>query len=302
MAIQEYRGNMTILDKDGNIQKNADGLSRWPLTNEIDNPSYFPEENSPQIPKEGVSTTDLNTTFFEEVRNSYTQDDNCRIVCQSLTKKSKGTSLIHSLDETWKKSYYEGRFNIIDGIIYHRTKYTCVMIVVDLSLINLVLKECHDSPFSGDLSEDQTREKSKTCIWWPMWKKVVAEYCNTCERCQKENKSTGKILENMVKSKNPVDLGKLSVWISTNKTPAILEEGSNTRLPQDSLRKDLFEINPTSYSFKGMKYKAMKLAVEFMEDSFEYAKDNWDKSHATPQLKVADLELVCTTNFNKIKG
>ncbi|MBW0582314.1 hypothetical protein O181_122029 [Austropuccinia psidii MF-1] len=39
-----------------------------------------------------------------------------------------------------------------------------------------------------------------------------------------------------------------------------------------------------------------------MEDSFAYAKDNWDKSHATPDFKVGDLVLVSTTNCNKIKG
>ncbi|MBW0519230.1 hypothetical protein O181_058945, partial [Austropuccinia psidii MF-1] len=73
------------------------------------------------------------------------------------------------------------------------------MTVVDRSLINLVLKEFHDIPFSGNLSEDRTREKIKTCIWWPMWRKYVAEYCKTCDRCQKENKSTGKRLGNMIK-------------------------------------------------------------------------------------------------------
>ncbi|MBW0565736.1 hypothetical protein O181_105451 [Austropuccinia psidii MF-1] len=52
--IQEYRGNMTICHKDGNIHKNADGLSRWPLPNNIDSPAYVPEEASPQIPIEGI--------------------------------------------------------------------------------------------------------------------------------------------------------------------------------------------------------------------------------------------------------
>ncbi|MBW0575208.1 hypothetical protein O181_114923 [Austropuccinia psidii MF-1] len=66
MAIQEYRGNMTIVHKDGNFNKNADGLRRWPLPNDIYNPAYVPEEASPQIPIEGISVTDLNTTFFEE--------------------------------------------------------------------------------------------------------------------------------------------------------------------------------------------------------------------------------------------
>ncbi|MBW0569771.1 hypothetical protein O181_109486 [Austropuccinia psidii MF-1] len=55
--IQEYRGN---------INKNSDGLRRWPLPNNIDNPAYVPEEATPQIPIEGISVTDLKKTFFEE--------------------------------------------------------------------------------------------------------------------------------------------------------------------------------------------------------------------------------------------
>ncbi|MBW0516611.1 hypothetical protein O181_056326 [Austropuccinia psidii MF-1] len=39
-----------------------------------------------------------------------------------------------------------------------------------------------------------------------------------------------------------------------------------------------------------------------MEDFLAYAKDKWDKSHATPDFKVGDLVLVSTTNFNNIKG
>ncbi|MBW0553922.1 hypothetical protein O181_093637 [Austropuccinia psidii MF-1] len=86
IAIQEYRGNMIIVHKDGNIHKNAYGLSIWPLPNNIDNPAYVPEEDSPQIPIEGISVTHLKTTFFEEVRNRYTQDRNCSILCQLLNK------------------------------------------------------------------------------------------------------------------------------------------------------------------------------------------------------------------------
>ncbi|MBW0569531.1 hypothetical protein O181_109246 [Austropuccinia psidii MF-1] len=203
IAIQEYRGNMTIVHKDGNIHKNADGLSRWPLPNNIDNPAYVPEEASPQIPIEGISVTDLNTTFFEELRNSDTKDKNCSILCQSLNKDCKDNSVIHALDEVWKKSYDEGRFHLLDGIIYHRTKRTCVMKVVERSFIDLVLKEFHDSPISGPLFEERRIEKVKTCIWWPMWQKDVGEYCKTCDRFQKANKSTGKRLANMIKIQEP---------------------------------------------------------------------------------------------------
>ncbi|MBW0581346.1 hypothetical protein O181_121061 [Austropuccinia psidii MF-1] len=115
IAIQEYRGNMTIVHKDGNVHKNADGLSRWPLPNNIDNPAYVPEEASPQIPMKGISVIDLNTTLFEEVRNSYTQDKNCSILCQLLTKDCKDSSLVHALDEVWKKSHDEGIFHLQDA-------------------------------------------------------------------------------------------------------------------------------------------------------------------------------------------
>ncbi|MBW0572155.1 hypothetical protein O181_111870 [Austropuccinia psidii MF-1] len=128
---------------------------------------------------------------------------NCSILCQLLSKYCKENSLIHALDEVWRKSYDEGRFHLLDGIIYHRTKHTCVLTVVDRSLINLVLKECHESPFSGHWAEDRTREKVKTCIWWPMWQKDVSEYCKTCDRCLKADKSTGKRLGNMIKIQEP---------------------------------------------------------------------------------------------------
>ncbi|MBW0585992.1 hypothetical protein O181_125707 [Austropuccinia psidii MF-1] len=321
------------------------------------------------------------------------------------------------------------------------------MTVVERSLINLVLKECHDSPFSGHLSEDRTREKVKTSIWWPMWQKDVAEYCKTCDRCQKANKSTGKRLGNMIKIQEPrrpweivpmdwvtglppggarsynsclvivdrfsttpiflpchkddtamdtalliwnrvvswtgiftniisdrdpiftsalwtnlhqlfgtkssfstayhpqtdglaermiqtledmvrricayglefeycdgfthywftllpaLDLAyKKSIHASTNQTPVFLEKGWNPKLPQSSLRTELVEIHPTAASFKGILDKSRKHSVRCMEDSFAYAKDKGDKSHATPDFKVGDLVLVSTTSFNNIKG
>ncbi|MBW0472660.1 hypothetical protein O181_012375 [Austropuccinia psidii MF-1] len=117
---------MTIVHKDGNIHKNEDGLSRWPLPNNIDRPSYVPEEASPHIPIEVISVTDLNTAFIQEVSNSNTQDTNCSILCQVLARDSKYRALLHALAEILKKLYDEGRFHLLDGIIYLRTEYTCL--------------------------------------------------------------------------------------------------------------------------------------------------------------------------------
>ncbi|MBW0524995.1 hypothetical protein O181_064710 [Austropuccinia psidii MF-1] len=68
IAIQEYRGNMTIVHKAGKTHKNADGLSRWELAKTPDDPVYVPLEAEPQSPIEGINITDIGTEFFEEVR------------------------------------------------------------------------------------------------------------------------------------------------------------------------------------------------------------------------------------------
>ncbi|MBW0511314.1 hypothetical protein O181_051029 [Austropuccinia psidii MF-1] len=61
IAIQEYRGNMIIVHKAGNIHKNSDGLSRWALPNTPQNPAYIPTGAEPQIPIEGINITDVGT-------------------------------------------------------------------------------------------------------------------------------------------------------------------------------------------------------------------------------------------------
>ncbi|MBW0506876.1 hypothetical protein O181_046591 [Austropuccinia psidii MF-1] len=43
IAIQKYRGNITIVYKEVISHTNADGLSRWPLVNLKRKPAYHPE-------------------------------------------------------------------------------------------------------------------------------------------------------------------------------------------------------------------------------------------------------------------
>ncbi|MBW0554336.1 hypothetical protein O181_094051 [Austropuccinia psidii MF-1] len=362
-------------------------------------------------------------------------------------KDYKNPSLSSKLDEIWKNAYDEGRFHLLDGILYHRTKHTCVMALTDRTLINTILHKCHDSVAAGHLSEDRTLERVKPCSWWPNWKKDVAEYCQTCDRCQKANRSTCKKFNMMIQIQEPkspweivhrdgvtalppggdklsnaclvlvdryrktpmflpchkddtamhtailiwnkpishtglfqniisdrdtkftsalwTNLHNLSgtklsfskayhpqtdglaeriiqtledmirrfcgyglefkdsdglthdcstlipalelayqtsIHSSTGKTPAMLEKGWNSRLPYDTLKKDLVDIHPKSSSFKIMLDKARHHENRFMQDSFNYAKERWDKIHKPPELKIGDLVLVSTLNFNNMKG
>ncbi|MBW0559105.1 hypothetical protein O181_098820 [Austropuccinia psidii MF-1] len=127
IAIQEYRRNMTIVHKAGSIHKNSDGMRRRALANSPDNPAYVPLEAEPQIPIEGISITDIGTEFSEEIRESYKQDKNFHVLTSLLDKECKDTPLVNALDELCKNSYSEGRFHLFDGIIYQRTKHSCVM-------------------------------------------------------------------------------------------------------------------------------------------------------------------------------
>ncbi|MBW0592364.1 hypothetical protein O181_132079 [Austropuccinia psidii MF-1] len=71
------------------------------------------------------------------------------------------------------------------------------------TLINTILHEYHDSVAAGHLSEDRTLERVKTCSWLPNWKNDVSEYCQTCERCQKANRATGKKFGMMIQIQKP---------------------------------------------------------------------------------------------------
>ncbi|MBW0564651.1 hypothetical protein O181_104366 [Austropuccinia psidii MF-1] len=77
------------------------------------------------------------------------------------------------------------------------------MALSDGTLINTILHDCHDSVATGHLSEERTLERVKTCSWWPNYKKDVAEYCQTCDRCQNANRATEKKFGIMIQIQEP---------------------------------------------------------------------------------------------------
>ncbi|MBW0512244.1 hypothetical protein O181_051959 [Austropuccinia psidii MF-1] len=200
IAIQEYRASIKMVHKSGNIQNNAIGLSRWALENTPENPAWVRHE---EHHIEGICATDIGTEFFNQGKESYKMEKCFHILCQILMKDCKDQSLSSKLDEVWKRAYDEGRFHLLDGILHHRTKHTCVMKLKNRALIKTILHECHDSVVSGNLSENVTLERVRTCSWWPNWRNNVAEYCQTCDTCQKGNRATGKKFAMMVQIQEP---------------------------------------------------------------------------------------------------
>ncbi|MBW0569590.1 hypothetical protein O181_109305 [Austropuccinia psidii MF-1] len=298
IAIQEYRGNMTIVHKDGNIHKIEDGLSRWPLPNNIDNPAYLPEEASPQIPIEGISVTDLNMNFFEEVTGLPPGGDRSYNAFLVIVDRSSKTSIFlpcHTHDTAMDTALL-----IWNRVVSWTGIFTNIISDRVPKFSSALWKNIHQ--LFGTKLSFSTAYHPQTDVLAERMIQTLEDMVRILCAYGLEFKDCDVFTHDWFTLFPELELAyKTSIHSSTNQTPAILEKGWNQKLPEDSLSKDLVEIHTTAASFKGILDKTKKHEVRFMEDSFAYAKDKWDKSHATPYFKVGDLVLVSTTKFNNIK-
>ncbi|MBW0573415.1 hypothetical protein O181_113130 [Austropuccinia psidii MF-1] len=195
IAIQEYRGNVTIIYKEGKSHTNADGLSRWPLDNVQSNSAYDPEVaaritihfmeigrrrnlrfsewapgsgtlDSGNTDSEGtetpilvISSSELHNKCFNAVLKSYAKHKQCGILLQLLPKKYRSPELESQLEEPLLRAYKDNKFFLVDGLLYHREKHISTLTVVDRDHISLILQEWHDCAYMGHMSEDRTRER-----------------------------------------------------------------------------------------------------------------------------------------------
>ena len=190
IAIQQYRGHMTIVHKAGIKHKNADGLSRWALPNTPENPAYVPE-NEDIFPILGIHVCDLDKAFYDNVKSSY--KSNCELLklVEILSNNNCHPELISSLPDKLMDQYKKGKFTLLDELLYYRHIHSSVLVLCDKDVIKNIMFECHDNINSGHLSEERTIERIRQTAWWIDWKKQVHEYIQTCEICQKSNKQTG---------------------------------------------------------------------------------------------------------------
>ncbi|MBW0481027.1 hypothetical protein O181_020742 [Austropuccinia psidii MF-1] len=242
IAMQEYRGNITIIYKEGKSHTNADGLSRWPLDNVKSNQVFDPEvaakipihfmeidrkknfrfsewalesgtSNSGNTKSEGTETpilgigsSELHTEFFNAVMNTYSKNKQCGILLQLLQQKYRSPELESHLEEPWLRDYKDMKFFLIDGLLYHGDKNTSSLTIIDRDKISLILNEYNDCPYMGHMSEDTTKDGVGSTCWWPRWEQELSEYINTCERCQNTNRKHGKncgLLKHIEEPKHP---------------------------------------------------------------------------------------------------
>ncbi|MBW0554030.1 hypothetical protein O181_093745 [Austropuccinia psidii MF-1] len=117
----------------------------------------------------GISSSQLHNEFFSAVMKTYSKHKQCGILLQLPQQKYRSPELESQLEEPWLRDYKDGRFLLIDGLLYHREKHTSALTVVDRHNISLILQECHGCPYIGHISEDRTKERVASTDWWPKW-------------------------------------------------------------------------------------------------------------------------------------
>jgi transposase InsO family protein len=191
IAIQQYRGHMTIVHKAGKKHSNADGLSRWALPNTPDNPAWDPEDED-IFPILGIHVCDLDEAYYTIIKDSYQSNPEFVKLIDILSNENSSHELIASLPPWLSKPYSSGKFSLLDGILYFKERHSSVIVLCDQLQIDALMKECHDNIGAGHFSEERTIERVRTTAWRNNWPNEVATYIKSCETCQKSNKQTGK--------------------------------------------------------------------------------------------------------------
>ncbi|MBW0521309.1 hypothetical protein O181_061024 [Austropuccinia psidii MF-1] len=137
IAIQEYKGNMTIIYKEGKSHTNSDAFGRWPLDNVKSNPAYDPEvaanipihfweidrrnnfnfsewapesgtpcsENTDsegtETPILGINSSELHNELLNAVMKTYAKHKQCGILIKLLQQKYRSPELESQLEEPW---------------------------------------------------------------------------------------------------------------------------------------------------------------------------------------------------------
>ncbi|MBW0461871.1 hypothetical protein O181_001586 [Austropuccinia psidii MF-1] len=91
-----------------------------------------------------------------------------------LQQKYRNPEPESQLEEPWLRDYKDGRFFLMDGLLYHKEKHTSDLTVICRDHVSLILQEYHEFPSMGNMSEDKTKKRvastdGKQETWDEVW-------------------------------------------------------------------------------------------------------------------------------------
>ena len=160
------------------------------------------ERNSTPIERnhrsEGITNEDLSNmdTLPEQVLRTQQLSDND--IGPIVNKLQGSTGDIGELTKAGQQ-LWRVRKNLLvkEGVLVRTFKLKAGLkpieqIVLPASLRQVVLESLHDSPFAGHFGEHRTLARVKLRYYWPGYVEDVANWCKTCEVCQRRKNPVGR--------------------------------------------------------------------------------------------------------------
>ncbi|MBW0528654.1 hypothetical protein O181_068369 [Austropuccinia psidii MF-1] len=174
------------------------------------------EPQGKETPILGMSSSEFYNEFLSAVMKTYAKHKQCIILLKLLQLKYRSPELESQLEESWLRGYKDNKSFLIDILLYHIEKHTSALTVIDRDHISLILQECHDCPYMRHMSEDKTKGRVASTVWWPKWEPELSKYINTCKRCQQDNRKHGKkygLLQHIEEPKHPWEIINID-WVT----------------------------------------------------------------------------------------
>ncbi|CAF2061710.1 unnamed protein product [Rotaria magnacalcarata] len=168
-----------------------------------------PRKNKPELNNNPTSVDNKNTTDDEVNSESIQNDSQVKQISSEFSQnyfdinklkfEQDGDPDIQTIIKNLCSPPHQLSFVLIEKILYKlialekNTSLTAKVIYLPSSMINSLLRACHDDPMTGaHFSTDRTYYKIRNHFWWPQMKSTIQRYIKACRLCTQYNISRHK--------------------------------------------------------------------------------------------------------------
>ena len=190
--------NWSIVHKDGPSHKNADALSRRPVSpaspevttdhvvSSVECTSFSSGTQSEPQPAYALCRTNF------ELQAAQRQDPDVSVVLTWLEHSAARPPRRHlwGASSYLKKLWTEfGRLSVIDGLLCRTvlsssTGVQQVQVVIPAAVVPELLQHLHGGPAAAHFSMERVWEKARKSCYWPFMLKDIRVWCEQCMACQ----------------------------------------------------------------------------------------------------------------------
>ena len=172
LALQEV--DLTIHYRPGRVNKNADALSRQPLTDVVEEDNLFGIIANLRVGPD-VSSRGGDSNLVDEQRG----DPELAEIIQYLSNGVLPDDDKRARELALTKSQY----SIVDRVLYHVAKDGTLRIVPPVASREKLCKEAHGGVYGAHLREAKLYGQLSKHYWWPRMRSDIENWCRGCLTC-----------------------------------------------------------------------------------------------------------------------